>query len=257
MRQPVIILVTPQLGENIGAAARAMANCGLTELRLVSPRDGWPNPRANATASGADDILQEAIVFPSTAEAVADLSFVAASTARPRDLVKPVATPQAAAGELRDHAARGVPSGILFGAERTGLLNDDIALADLIVTVPLNVEFSSLNLAQAVLLLGYEWFKAADTTPARSMDLNGSQTASKRDLVNCFEHLEEELDRADYFKNPLMRPTMTANLRAMLQRAELTEQEVRTLHGIIVALTGRPRRKPVPGPNIDSRNEAV
>ena len=220
-----------------------MANCGLTELRLVSPRDGWPNEKAIASSSGATDILEAALVFATTREAIADLSYIAASTARPRDLVKPVLTPGYAVAELRRRIAGGIGCGILFGAERTGLLNDDIGLADVIVTAPLNPAFTSLNLAQAVLLLGYEWFKAADGTPARTIDLGGSQPATKEELVNMFDHLEEELDRNDYFKNPQMRPTITANLRAMLQRAEMTQQEVRTFHGMIVALTGRARGK--------------
>jgi tRNA/rRNA methyltransferase len=166
-----------------------------------------------------------------------------ASTARPRDLVKPVVTPEEAAREMRERGGRGETIGLLFGAERTGLLNEDIALADAIATVPLNPEFTSLNLAQAVLLFGYQWFKAASDVPPRQLEWNGSRPATKAELVNCFEHLEDELEQGDYFKNPAMKPTMTANLRAMLQRAELSEQEVRTLHGVIVALTGRPRRK--------------
>jgi tRNA/rRNA methyltransferase len=240
---PAIILVTPQMGENIGAAARAMANCGLTEMRLVNPRDGWPNEKADASSSGATHILRGAKLYETTAEAVADLTYVLASTARPRDLVKPVVTPEEGARELHLRQDHGQPTGILFGAERMGLLNEDIALADAIATVPLNPEFTSLNLAQAVLLFGYEWYKAIADAPARQLDWNGSRPAAKAELVNCFEHLEDELERSDYFKNPKMKPTMTANLRAMLQRAELSEQEVRTLHGMIVALTGRSRRK--------------
>ncbi len=244
MRQsPTIILVTPQLGENIGAAARAMANCALSELRLVAPRDGWPNEKAIAASSGATRILDEAVVFATTADAVADLSYVVASTARPRDLVKPVVAPQQAVAELRARIAGGSACGILFGAERTGLLNEDIGLADVIATVPLNPEFTSLNLAQAVLLFGYEWFKGGLDTP---VEAQGEPAARKADLVNLFGHFEEELTHGDYFKNPQMKPTMLANLHAMLQRAELTEQEVRTLHGMIVALTGRTRRRPEP-----------
>jgi tRNA/rRNA methyltransferase len=243
MTQPVIILVSPQMGENIGAAARAMANCGLSDLRLVNPRDGWPNPKADASASGATHITGATQVYATTEEAVADLSYVIASTARPRDLVKPVLTPQSAATELHVRAQAGIRVGLLFGAERTGLLNEDIALADAIATVPLNPEFTSLNLAQAVLLFGYEWYKAQVDVPALQLNWNGSMPATKDELVNLFNHFEDELERSDYFKNPKMRPTMVANLRAMLQRATLSEQEVRTLHGMIVALTGRVRRK--------------
>ncbi len=243
MFAPAIILVTPQMGENIGAAARAMANCGLTELRLVNPRDGWPNEKAIASSSGATDILERARLFPTTREAVADLSYVVASTARPRDLVKPVVTPAQTSLDLHQRIGHGVRCGILFGAERTGLLNEDIGLADVIATVPLNPEFTSLNLAQAVLLLGYEWYKAGNDVQSRIMDTGGSRPATKAELTNCFDHFEEELTRGDYFKNPQMKPTMMANLLTMLQRAELTEQEVRTLHGMLVALTGRPRNK--------------
>jgi tRNA/rRNA methyltransferase len=239
--QPVIILVQPQLGENIGAAARAMANCALTEMRLVRPRDGWPNPKAAAASSGATDILDRATVHATTAEAVADLNYVLASTARPRDLVKAVVTPAEGIEALQAHAAAGNRVGILFGAERTGLLNEDLDHADAIITVPLNPDFTSLNLAQAVLLIGHEWYRRQGF--AAPVIEPASRLATKAELLNCFEHLEEELDSSDYFKNPAMRPTMVANLRAMLQRAALTEQEVRTLHGIIVALTGRSRRK--------------
>jgi tRNA/rRNA methyltransferase len=240
MNQPVIILVQPQMGENIGAAARAMANCGLADMRLVNPRDGWPNERAVASSSGATDILDRAIVYPTTAAAVADLTYVLASTARPRDLAKPVVAPAEGVAGLQAQITAGNHAGILFGAERTGLLNEDLDLADAIITVPLNPAFTSLNLAQAVLLIGHEWFKQQEQPP---LPEPAGRLATKAELLNMFEHLEEELDLSDYFKNPLMRPTMVGNLRAMLQRASLTEQEVRTLHGIIVALTGRSRRK--------------
>ena len=240
--QPVIILVAPQLGENIGTAARAMANCGLDRLRLVAPRDGWPSEKANAASSGATYILDRAELFASTEEALADLNYVVASTARPRDLVKPVLTPSVAIGEVVARQGRGESTGLLFGAERTGLENHDIGLADVIATVPLNPAFTSLNLAQAVLLFGYEWFKLAGI-PAPLQKPAGTRPATKAELVNLFRHLEEELEAADWFKNPQMKPTMTANLRAMLQRTGLREQEVRTLHGIIVALVGRARGK--------------
>ena len=244
MSQPVIILVNPQMGENIGAAARAMANCGLSELRLVAPRDGWPNERAVAASSGATDILERAAVYPTTAEAVADLTYVLASTARPRDLAKTVVSPAEGMVALQAWTAAGNHAGILFGAERTGLLNEDLDLADAIITVPLNPEFTSLNLAQAVLLIGHEWFKRHTGAQAQPpLPAPAGRLATKAELLNVFEHLEEELDISDYFKNPLMRPTMIGNLRAMLQRASLTEQEVRTLHGMIVALTGRSRGK--------------
>ena len=165
-RGPAIILVDPQLGENIGMVARAMLNCGLSELRLVRPRDGWPNPAAQSAASGADRVLDAARHFPTTLEAVADLHLVYAATARPRDMVKPVVVPQRAAAEIRAAADRGCAAGVLFGPERAGLVNDDVALADAVLEVPLSPAFASLNLAQAVLLLGYEWYQAEAKAPA-------------------------------------------------------------------------------------------
>src|SRR5271156_3139130 len=163
--QPVIILVEPQLAENIGAAARAMLNCGLTELRLVQPRPEWPNERARANSSGAEAVLDQAALFRSVAEATADLQRVYATTGRGRDLIKLVMTPPQAVREMRAELGRGERVGVLFGPERTGLLNDDVALADTVIAVPLNPAFSSLNLGQAVLIVGYEWFKADDATP--------------------------------------------------------------------------------------------
>ena len=164
---PVVILVDPQLGENIGTAARAMLNCGLGRLRLVRPRDGWPSDRAVAAASGADAVLDGATLFDTTAAAIADLEQVYATTARPREMIKPVMTPRRAAAEMRAAIGGGRPVGILFGPERTGLLNDDLALADTLISVPLNPAYSSLNLAQAVLLVAYEWAQAGDDTRER------------------------------------------------------------------------------------------
>jgi tRNA/rRNA methyltransferase len=179
---PAIILCEPQLGENIGAAARAMANFGLADLRLVSPRDGWPNEKADAMAAGAAYVLQGARVFSSVREAVGDLKFVLATTARDRAVAKPVLTPAAAAARLRRAAAEGVPAGVLFGGERSGLDNDEIALADAIVTVPTDPRFSSLNLGQAVLLLGYEWFRAGDATPPERIDHGMALPAPREEL---------------------------------------------------------------------------
>jgi tRNA/rRNA methyltransferase len=190
---PVIILVEPQLGENIGAAARAMLNCGLTSLRLVRPRDGWPNPRALAAASGADSVIEQAGLFDSTADAIADLNFVLATTARQRDMVKLILTPEEAAAEMRGRAAAGQRTGILFGPERTGLMNDDVPLADAVVTIPVNPVFPSLNLAQAVLLLGYAWWRAAQTVEARRLEIGGSRPAAKEELDNLFRRLETAL----------------------------------------------------------------
>ncbi|HEX7776233.1 MAG TPA: RNA methyltransferase [Parvibaculum sp.] len=236
---PVIVLVAPQLGENIGTAARAMLNFGLTDLRLVAPRDGWPNPRARSAASGADIVIDGARVFEATAAAVSELDYVIATTARPRDMVKPVLTPETAAAKLREVIAGGRKAGVLFGPERTGLTNDDVVLADAVMMVPVNPAFASLNLAQAVLLLGHEWFKAADATPAERMDYLETRPATKEELLGFFEHLEGELDRFGFLKPPEKRPSMIRNLRNMFQRAAMTEQEVRTMRGVVAALTRR------------------
>ena len=234
---PAVILVTPQLGENIGAAARAMLNCGLTDLRLVAPRDGWPNIKAERAAVGALDLMPPVRVFDTVADSIADLTRVYASTARDRKMVKPIVTARQAAIEARAHAAAGGKVGVLFGPERTGLLSDDVSLANTLITVPLNPEFTSLNLGQAVLLVGYEWFQAGDATPASQMPLGGTVPATKEELNNFFAHLERELDACGFLRNEEARPSMIRNLRNMWQRAELTEQEVRTLHGMIKELT--------------------
>ncbi|MGD1879618.1 MAG: RNA methyltransferase [Kiloniellaceae bacterium] len=242
---PAIILVEPQLGENIGMVARAMLNCGLTELRLVRPRDGWPNPVAVAAASGADSVIERAQLFDTAKAAIADLHYVYATTARPRGMVKPVVTPAQAAGELRREEAAGHRCGLLFGPERSGLVNDDIALADAALSVPLNPAFASLNLAQAVLLVGHAWFLAADETPPRFLETNAGEPASKAELENLFQHLERELDITGFLFPPEKRPSMLRNLRNMFLRMTPTENEVNTLHGVIVALRdkkGRARR---------------
>src|SRR5262245_34500598 len=181
---PAIILVEPQLGENIGTTARAMLNCGLSDLRLVRPRDGWPNPKAVANASGADTVLEAARLYDSAEAAVADLKRVYATTARHRGMIKRVVTPRRGAAEMRKALARAEGVGIRFGPERTGLLNDDIALADAVVSVPLNPGFASLNLAQAVLLVGYEWFQAGDKAPASELVTNETRPATKAELLN-------------------------------------------------------------------------
>lgn len=236
---PTIILVEPQLGENIGTCARAMLNCGLTDLRLVSPRDGWPNEKAVSASAGATMVLDNARVYATTAEAVGDLQKVYATTARPRDMTKTVATARNAAAEMRDHFQVGRRVGILFGPERTGLVNDDIALADTVITIPLNPGFSSLNLAQCVLLVAYEWYQAGEVGEERELYTGASQPATKEELINMFDHLELELGEAGFYSSEAKRPSMIRNVRNMLQRAHLTEQEVRTMHGIIAALTGR------------------
>lgn len=240
---PAVILVAPQMGRNIGSAARAMLNCGLTDLRLVQPRDGWPNQEAWPTASGATVVLERARVFETTAEAVADLQQVFATTARRRDMVKPVLTPRQSAQEMRRLGTQGHRCGWLFGPERTGLDNDDVALATTLLTVPLNPAFSSLNLAQAVLLLGYEWFAAADATPPRELPQGDSEPATLEQLHHFFRFLERDLDEARFLVPVEKRPIMVRNLRNIFHRAELTAAEVQTLHGVVRSLSGRRNRQ--------------
>jgi len=233
---PVVILVDPQLGENIGMVARAMLNCGLDELRLVNPRDGWPSAAAEAAASGAVAVLDNARLYDSTRAAIADLHRVYAASARPRDLVKPIVTPRRAAADLRAAIADGHAIGLLFGPERAGLTNDDIALTDAVIAVTLNPAFASLNLAQAVLIVGYEWFQRGVEVPPRELPLAGSRPATKAELINFFERFEHALDIAGFLRPPEKRPNMVRNLRNIFARADLSEQEVRSLHGVISAL---------------------
>lgn len=231
---PAVVLVEPQLGENIGMAARAMLNCGLTDLRLVRPREPWPNPKALAAASGADLVLENARLYRTTAEAIADLVSVYAATARDRAMTKPVVTPAQAAADLCSASG---PTGVLFGKEALGLHNDDIALADVVLTVPLNPAFSSLNLAMAVLLVGHAWFQAQSSQPPLVLTMpKETRPATKAELLGLFQHLERELDACGFLRNIEKRPIMVRNLRNLFGRAALTEQEVRTLRGIISCL---------------------
>ena len=234
---PAVILVRPQLGENIGMAARAMLNCGLSTLRLVAPRDGWPNERAQRAASGADIVREKAEVFDSVGEAVADLEHVVATTARNRELVQRILTPRQAATEMRGWIGQGDQVGVLFGPERTGLENDDMVHADTALSIPVNPQFSSLNIAQAVLLIAYEWTMAAEDAPAERMSDHATRPANKEELANLFAHLERALDESGFLRNKAMRPAMVHNLRALLQRAAMTEQEARTFHGVIKFLS--------------------
>ncbi len=233
---PTVVLVDPQLGENIGMVARAMLNCGLSELRLVRPRDGWPSAAAAAAAAGADQVLDRAKLFDDTASAVADLKHVYAASARQRDMVKPVVTPRQAAGEMLAASCRGEAAGLLFGPERSGLTNDDVALADALLAAPLNPAFASLNLAQAVLVVGYEWFQAANESEGRRLETCGAPPADKAELINFFERLESALEDTGFLHPPEKRPGMVRNLRNMIQRMAPTDQDLRTLHGIISAL---------------------
>lgn len=236
---PAIILVNPQMGENIGAAARAMLNCGLTDLRLVNPRDGWPSKAAEANSSGALEIMPPVSVFDSTAAAIADCHHVYATTARRRDMTMPVMTAKAAAEDIHKREAKGQKIGILFGGERAGLDNDDVALAHTVVTVPLNPDFTSLNLAQGVLLLAYEYFQFQDDTPAARSHLDDEAPVTHELLHELFERLESELETHHFFRNDGQKPIMIRNLRNMLSRAEMTDQEARTFHGVISALIGK------------------
>jgi tRNA/rRNA methyltransferase len=240
---PAVILVRAQLADNIGAVARAMANGGLYELRLVAPRDGWPQPTAWRMASGADRILDDARVYASVTEAVADLHHVFATCPRPRHIVKPVLTARGGAAEMRQICARDLRAGILFGPERAGLDNDDMACADALIRYPLNPAFMSLNLAQAVMILAYEWWTAADETMPRTLMTNETRVATKGDLENFLAHLVAELDECGFLRNLPKRPGMVRNIRHFFQRGEVTEQELRTLHGMVTELAiGRKQR---------------
>ncbi len=233
---PVVVLVRPQLADNIGAVARAMANGGLFHLRLVAPRDGWPQPRAWRTASGADRILDAATLFDDVPTAVADLHHVLATCPRPRHVIKPVLTARGAAAELHAIGTRGLRAGILFGPERAGLDNDDMARADALVRYPLNPGFMSLNLSQAVMVMAYEWWMAADTAPPRALMTNETHVATKGELENFLTHLVAELDTCGFLRNLPKRPGMVRNIRHLFQRGEVTEQELRTLHGMVAEL---------------------
>ena len=235
---PAIVLVRPQLAENIGKAARAMLNFGLTDLRLVSPRDGWPNPDAGPAASGADALIRDARVFGSVAEAVADCAHVYATTVRKRGVTKPVVTPEAAAGEMR---GRGERSAILFGPERAGLETDDVALARTILTVPINPEFGSLNLAQAVLVVAYEWSKgeALAQPPLTGID----PPAPQDELEGLIVQIDDALARSGFYFPPAKVPTTKRIIRSILTKPGWSAHEVRTLRGAVAALLN-PRPKP-------------
>jgi tRNA/rRNA methyltransferase len=223
------------MGENVGAAARAMKNFGLSELILIAPNFEWPNDRAQVLASGSADILENTRLYSTAAEALAPFNLVLATTARDRDILKEIHTPEAAAQRLRAASQAGARTAILFGGERAGLDNDEMSLCDAVITIP-TAEFSSLNLGQAVLLLGYEWLKSADRTPAVRTRQTIAVPATRTELTGLFEHLERELDTAQFFFPPAKRETMVRNIRAMIMRSGLSDQEARTIRGMIVAL---------------------
>ncbi|MCB9979689.1 MAG: RNA methyltransferase [Rhodospirillales bacterium] len=237
MSDPVFILMAPQMGENIGAAARAMANFGLRELRLVAPRDGWPNERATATASGAFDTMVSVQVFETLADALGDIRFLLATTARRRDMVKTVYTPQTAVQELGTRAAEGWKTAILFGRERNGLENEEVARAQGIITVPVHPDFSSINLAQSVVLMAYEWFKYGDDTETRRLNRGESPPATQEEVQRFLTRLEAHLEQGGFFRAEGLRPHIVRNISNIFTRNELTEQEVQTLQGVLTALT--------------------
>lgn len=236
--QPAFVLVRPQLGENIGKAARAMLNFGLTDLRLVDPRDGWPNPAAGPAASGADVVLERAQVFGSVADAVADCSHVYATTVRKRGITKPVVTPEIAARAIHHDAHR---AAILFGPERSGLETDDVALARTIVTVPINPDFGSLNLAQAVILVAYEWSK--HVALAQPPETALPEMAPQEELEGLIGQLDAMLAPTGYYFPPDRVPTTRRTLRTLLTKPGWSSQEIRTFRGVLSALAGRKRPK--------------
>ncbi len=248
---PLVILVEPQLGENIGMAARAMGNFGLSRLRIVNPRDGWPNVHAKRAAAGADHILDRAELFDTVAQAVADCTLLFATTARAHDQAKPVVGPEAAAREIVAQVGEGGGEvGILFGRERSGLLNEEVAIANRIVTFPVNPGFASLNLAQAVLLMGYEWFKlsTAGTLPFAMPER--SEPASQHQMDAFFDNLVRELDKAEFLRPAEKRETMLVNLRNIFTRMDPTKQDMHTLHGVVMAIA-EGRKGPAKGGVLD------
>ena len=242
---PVVVLVEPQLGENIGMVARAMANFGLSDLRLVAPRDGWPSDKARAAASKADHVIDGAQVYETLEEAIADLNFVYATTARMRDGFKPVRSPIVASKVLKAKYDAGEKVGILFGREKSGLSNEQVALADEIVTFPVNPAFASLNIAQAVLLMSYEWMKQSMEREDETLFAATEQTpATKEQLFGFFGHLEDALDARGFFRPADKKPKMIDNLRAVWSRRALTSEEIKLLRGVISSLDRFSRKHP-------------
>ena len=249
---PIVVLVRPQMAANIGTAVRAMANGGLFHLRVVAPRDGWPQPNAFAAASGADAILHDAQVFPDLRAALADCHRVLGTCPRPRHVITPVRDARAAAADLREINGRGLRVAVLFGPERAGLEAEDLAHCDTLVRYPLNPQHNSLNLAQAVMILAYEWWMAAEASPPRLLMTNGTRVATKGELEAFLDRLVAELDASGFLHNAPKRPGMVRNLRHWFERGEVTEQELRTLHGVVTELSrgrmhrGRPFRDEAP-----------
>jgi tRNA/rRNA methyltransferase len=247
---PVVVLVEPQLGENIGAAARAMANFGLSRLRLVAPRQAWPNERAVVMAAGADRILDNTVLYETLEQAVADCSFVLALTARNHDQHKPVLSAEQAAIEMGPRVAAGETVALVFGRERNGLENHEVGMADRIVTLPVNPAFASLNLAQAVVIVAYEWFKRTGAGATREPASRRSPPAPKQQIAAFFADLERELEKVEFFRPEEKRGTMVINLRNIFHRLEATQQDMRTLHGVIMAIA-QGRKGPARGGVLD------
>lgn len=234
---PSVILCHPQMGENIGASARAMKNCGLEVMHIVNPRDGWPNPAAVSMASGGNDILDAAHLHPDLKDAAAPYTMIGATTARRRGMTKPAYTPDEAAAMMAEHARAGGKTALLFGPERSGLDNEDVAIADFIITVPLNPAFSSLNLGQAVLLMGWACRRELmQDAPALPLFEPESPVATAADKQFLFDTLEQHLVDGGFFTSPDMRPIVMRNITSLFQRADLSEQDVKTLHGMIKAI---------------------
>jgi tRNA/rRNA methyltransferase len=249
-RAPIVVLVEPQLGENIGATARAMANFGLSQLRLVKPRQAWPNEKARMMATGAGRVLDDAALYQSVEAAIADCSFVVATTARAHDQAKPVVAAEDAAPLMAQQLAAGEKVAVLFGRERNGLENDEVALADVILTLPVNPAFASLNLAQAVVIVAYEWFKLASAGALPFGMPRKSAPSGKQQLLAFFEAVERELEKVEFFRPPDKRETMQINLRNIFSRMQPTQQDVQTLHGVIMAIA-EGRKGPARGGVLD------
>lgn len=253
---PIVILVEPQLGDNIGTAARAMANFGLSELRLVKPRDPWPNERAYVTASGANRVLDNARLYDSVKDAIADCTLVLATTARAHDQAKPVVSAEGAAQAMRPRIAAGEKVAILFGREKWGLENDEVGLADQIVTLPVNPAFASLNLAQAVLILGYEWFKLATQGALPFAMPQRSPLVQKQQMQAFFDNLERELEKVEFFRPAEKKKTMQINLQNIFHRMTPSQQDVQTLQGVIMAIA-HGRKGPARGGSMDGAEAAA
>jgi tRNA/rRNA methyltransferase len=252
---PIVVLVEPQLGENIGMCARAMGNFALTRLRIVNPRDGWPNMAAQRAAAGADHILETVELFDTVEAAVADCSLLFATTARAHDQAKPVVGPEEAARQIVHETVAGGTTAIMFGRERYGLQNDEVALANRIVTFPVNPGFASLNLAQAVLLMGYEWFKLATSNALPFAMPERSERASNHQMQAFFDNLVNELDKVEFLRPPEKRDVMLVNMRNIFTRMEPTKQDMHTLHGVVMAIA-EGRKGPAKGGVLDG-NEAT